>query len=604
MRSQRAIQQIIDQPSSSNKLKQDAQAWLQKAAPLVEPVRKAAHELIGQLDDQLGSAHIVTVPATKSRRARLPFAPSQMVEIHGYDYLFHLSLETFRALGNTRVSKPCPDSDEVYLHLADVQGYLQEELTAAYKFLSEPSHGDLWHFCTPELAAAVRAHNTDFLSQQRRFFNDEALEKAGSDAAHSTLVPVLAWATIVEAALLTEQLVEDMKESAAAKGCACAPAGWLPYFLPNPPPEARQAFNDYVRCRWPIHVFALDPVVEEQNIADTFSGRREMQLAMSLAFVNGQLSASNMMRYARRIEFDFSTVDLNGTAVGFSHGDDTFGWRFYPRFQTPDIESNTTVLFRDLLLGGPNRDALLRQRRLEPGMRECVAVVIMPSFVPYCTVNASSNWFSLTNPKCKALDSKYAMKLSKAVKSIENCAPNVGDASCYRDGDFERLLQKAKQLEARLPLQSAMVQVPYENTLGGFAMFNSGVTDLGPELNGWYGSPSINPKGQTTLFLVGKHFSVHQTRVIAGGQYVSNQELLSREVMKVVIPANPVLLGDASQKFVDIHLATPYGVTKHLLVPVCNPPKDDAGDRPRAWSGSRRRYPLLTCSVGSASLPL
>ena len=30
-----------------------------------------------------------------------------------------------------------------------------------------------------------------------------------------------------------------------------------------------------------------------------------------------------------------------------------------------------------------------------------------------------------------------------------------------------------EQLEARLPLQSTMVQIPYENTLGGFAMFNT-----------------------------------------------------------------------------------------------------------------------------------
>ena len=83
-----------------------------------------------------------------------------------------------------------------------------------------------------------------------------------------------------------------MKEAAAAKGCPCSQGGWLPYFMPDPPPECRQAFNEYVRCRWPIHVFALDPVTQEQNIADTFSGRREMQLAMSLAFVSGQLSAT------------------------------------------------------------------------------------------------------------------------------------------------------------------------------------------------------------------------------------------------------------------------------------------------------------------------
>src|SRR6202007_1823298 len=104
-----------------------------------------------------------------------------------------------------------------------------------------------------------------------------------------------------------------------------------------------------------------------------------------------------------------------------------------------------------------------------------------------------------------------AMRLSQRMKAIQNCAGNVGDAACYRDGDFQRLILKAKQLEARLPLQSATVQVPYENTLGGFAMFNTGVTDLAPELTGWYGSPSINPKDSTTVVLVGNQFSAHQT---------------------------------------------------------------------------------------------
>jgi hypothetical protein len=422
---------------------------------------------------------------------------------------------------------------------------------------------------------------------------------------HSTTA-ALAWAIIVDSALLTDQLVQDMKETASSKGCACAHDGWLDYFAPNPSPEARQAFNEYVRCRWPIHIFALDPVTQEQNLADTFSSRREMQLAMSLAFVKGQLSARNMMRYARRIEFDFATIDLNGTAVGFSHGDDTFGWRFYPRFQTPDIESNVTVFTRDLLIGGPNRNALLNQRRLEPGIRECSAVVVMPSFVPYATMNVSSNWFKLTNPKCKELDSAQAMKLSSRVKAIENCGPNVTDADCYRDGDLGRLLQKAKQLETRLPLQSTQVQVPYENTLGGFAMFNTGVTDLAPELEGWYGSSSINPKAPTTLFLVGNHFSVHQTRVIAGGQDVGTVELLSRQVMKAIIPANPIMLGDV-QKFVDIQLATPYGVTQHLLVPVCIPPDATDGGAPAvkgvAWKATTFEVAFVYAGVGISAPP-
>ncbi|MDB5391780.1 MAG: hypothetical protein JWM11_7426, partial [Planctomycetaceae bacterium] len=288
-------------------------------------------------------------------------------------------------------------------------------------------------------------------------------------------------------------------------------------------------------------------------------------------FVNGQINANNMMRYARRLEFDSATIDINGTSVGFSSGDNTFGWRYYPRFQTPDIGSNTKVFFRDLLEGGPNRKQLLRERRLEPGMRECEAVVIMPSFVPYAELDVTSSWFKLINPKKKELDSKYTMRLSRQVKSAQNFASCVTDSQFYRDGDVLRLHHKIKQLESRLPMQSTMVQVPYENTLGGFGMFNTGVTDLAPELNGWYGAPAINPAADTTVFLVGNHFSVLSTKVIAGGLPLTTTELLSRQVMQVTIPAKSLQIGDERQKFVDVHLATPYGVTQHLLIPVASP---------------------------------
>ena len=61
--------------------------------------------------------------------------------------------------------------------------------------------------------------------------------------------------------------------------------------------------------------------------------------------------------------------------------------------------------------------------------------------------------------------------------------------------------------------------------------------------------PAINLDGSTTIFLIGNHFSVHQTRVIAGGQEIAaNSELLSRQVMKVTIPANAISIADDTEK--------------------------------------------------------
>ncbi len=549
------------------------------SAPLARrPATPVQRTYALQLRQQLRSRIVVpSLPATKGRRALLPFPPSQMFEVYGAEPLFNVAHEAYLAFQRDPANRQ-------FVHYPDVQGYLQEELNGAYKFLADPHNHGLWDFCNPDLVTAIRTHQDEVVRSMRCHFliAVQNLTKAPlgtpecvplPDVAHSALA-TFAWAYIVESALLTDQLVTDMKQTAAAKGCGCAHEGWQPYYLPDPPPEARQAFNEYVHCRWPIHVFALDPENETQNIADAFSLRRELQLAMSLAFVSGQINANSMTRFARRIEQDYETIALNRTIVGFSHGEDTFGWRFYPRFQTPDIAGNLTVFFRDLLIGGPNRNAVLRQRRLEPGIRECVAIVIMPSFVPYVTFDSTANWFKLTDPKCKELNAAQAMRLSRAVKSIQECGAHAGDGDCYRCGDLPLLLRKAEQLSQRLPLQSQMVQVPYENTLGGFAMFNTGVTDLAPQLKGWYGTEGINPNTNTTLFLVGDHFSVLSTRVVAGGVEVpaaDHQQLLSRQVVQVIVPPGAQVLHDKDGDFVDVHVATPYGITQHLLIPAYTP---------------------------------
>jgi hypothetical protein len=458
-----------------------------------------------------------------------PVASSQLMEVFGPDLLGEIIVQVRRSIGDHLVN------DHPY-HL-DVEASLDEELSAAYEFLKQPQTQHLWRFCTPELVHAIRTRNSvqvklmreDFLEDVRRLqpeaygglrpISDRPDDRGSpfrpEKAARSPTV-ALAWAVLVESALLNERLVEDM-QACQAKGCPPMPDGAFEYFLPRPTPEARQQFNAYVACRWPLHVFAIDPVTEDQNVFDAFVSRREMQLAMMVAFASGNLSARAMERYTRRVEKEIETIALNRTVVGFSHADNTFGWRFYPRVQTPPIPGNVEVLFRDLLIGrqGPGYD--LRYRRLEPGPRECVALVVMPSFVPQLTVEVSANWFKLTDPKCKELNSAQAMRLSKRVQALRGEVAGACDAGQYRPGDAALLARRVEQLSERLPLQSQLVQVPYENTHGGFTMFSSGVTDLAPELNGWYGGPGIVPDGTTSLFLVGDHFSVHQTRVVAGG---------------------------------------------------------------------------------------
>ena len=468
------------------------------------------------------------------------------------------------------------------IHLHEVRATVREQIVAGYRFLTT-ANPHAWALCTHDLARAVRDVNgtghgplkiKDYIKQYDSMLNRESGSQ-GDIASDRLAIKALGWAVLIESALLNEQLVRDIKETMSNKGGAPTVEGWQDYFHPEPSPNARRAFNEYVACRWPVYTFAVDPVTEQQNVQDTLSQRREMQLALSLAFTSGAISANSFTRYARRLEADYQAIDLNRTVVGFSHGDNTFGWRFYPRFQPPEIPGTLKVLGRDLIAGRAfTKQQELRERRLEPGQRECIALVIMPSFVPYAEINVSSSWFNLADPKHKSHSTKESVQLSRRLHAIETVCPK-GDLERYQAGEFGRLQAKARMLSARLPLQDMKFQVPYENTLGGFEMFNSGITDLAPQLRGWYGAAGYEGKA-VELFLMGDNFSVVNTNIVAGGKPVTPR-LISRQVVSVTLPADAAVSEDApglyseSGKFIDVRLATPYGVGGPLRIPVLGP---------------------------------
>lgn len=200
----------------------------------------------------------------------------------------------------------------------------------------------------------------------------------------ATPIEALAWAVICESALLNKRLNEDVRKVAVAKQCYELQSDHeYNFFLPDavlrpvPAPteeagqfgdqehdgaahahgesghavaashliaslqpeyqEAAQIFMKYVQCRWPIHVFALDPREQDQDVADASARKRELQFALSLAFVTGEIGARSLTQYSRDLQTNVETISLNRTAAGFAHGPDTFGWRFYPRVQALDV---------------------------------------------------------------------------------------------------------------------------------------------------------------------------------------------------------------------------------------------------------------------------
>jgi hypothetical protein len=476
------------------------------------------------------------------------------------------------------------------IHLMDAQKFLRAELQAAYDFLLSNERLEVWNLVgalESSLEQAIRSGRVDTIQSIQSHFYElvdyvpTSLDETGATQVECpdqfAVTKALAWALLVESALLNKRLALDMQELASAKGCGCAVPDGVAFYGPDPSPEARQAFQEYVRCRWPAHVFAVDPINQEQNVADSLRLRRELQLALALAFTNGQIGADTLARYSRRFELDTETIALNRTVIGFSHGNDVFGWRFQPRFQSPDTEGNCKTLVRTLFTGGPTKDQILRDQRLEPGMRHCVAMILLPACLRYATFDVRTNWFRLTNPAKSELSMAKTVELSSTIRCAQETAMAAFQSSqLYRDGEVMRLARRLDQLSAELPLQSLQVQLPAEKgRTGGFELFNTNVTDLRPRLAGFYGEPGVSDQRTTKIFLVGDNLSAPDVQIIAGGLPIEPM-LLSEQVAMVSIPNDFRTTTYRSRKVIDVHAATAYGVSDHIYVPVMEEAKPPA----------------------------
>lgn len=577
----------------------------------------------------------VAVNPVSRRRSALPIAQVQLETVVGRIELVEIALELKNSYKGRYVAWN-GDPGMPRVHLADVRHYLQSSFRSAHDLLALPQNRALIQELiepglTPEgLAAAVRSADQPLIDSARARFTE--MFQPGQRT--TSIMARLAWPVVIEMALLSQQLNRDVHDIAVTRGdCGCHPAENFKYYLPMPHDHeaeqtdlefqaATEAFQNYVRCRWPIIVFHIDPVNEEQNVRESSIIAREMAIAASLSLASGRMNFQQANRFNRMYQEQIEAIGLNRTVSGFSHSNDTFGWRFRPRVQTHKSQSTVRAFGETVLGRGP--DANLREAALEPGMRECTAIVLMPSFVPYCDFDVRSNWFRLDNPRASDLSMHQSMQLSRSVRAMQECSSQcVQCAHLYRDGEVDRLMRRVHQLDRELPLQSMRAQIPYENTLGGFEMFSNGVTDLAPELVGWYGGPGIVLKqgepctaasansppapgasadpdckcrvqsGESlgkgaTVFLVGDNFSVHETRVIAGGLELPREhvKLVSRQVLQVTVPGcvQPVVFADPRDPervipYVAIHAATPYGVTSHLHIPALVVPEEPAASQ-------------------------
>ena len=373
-------------------------------------------------------------------------------------------------------------------------------------------------------------------------------------------IDILAYALMIQSVFVDRQLKYDMKVMAQRKGCACGDPYQFCFYDLCPDEATSHAFRMYVECKWPIHVFSLDPILDQQNQLDLYSERTELQLALATAVASGQASFENATSYARRLEKDLAAIALNRTAVGFGAGEATFGWRFYPRLQSPPTQSNPRRILGILVNNGPGLDYGLKNLQIEPGQRECYALMVVPNFASTMKLTTVTNWFDLkTHHPDQELETTDMVHLGRKLQTARNAMQRLCDSGRYRPVDLEVLHDRLSQLEAMLPMQSHDVLLPFEADLTGSEIFSSTTAGLGPRLLTWYGEPG---KAGGTILILGSGFSVRDMKVIVGGVQVpdaasagggsSSFDIINRNVLRVDIPSNatpirtPVVYRDPS----------------------------------------------------------
>jgi hypothetical protein len=517
------------------------------------------------------------------------------------------------------------DEEGWYRHDPSILSWLLSELSAAYTFMREQAK-----LGNPAFQAAVFeniGHHVLTRNYKALMVHRENWLRASAQARHDQIRPidVLAFAIMVQSIFVDRQLKFDMQVMAQRKHTTYGDPDQYSFLNLLPDEQAKRAFNSYVEVKWPIHVFTMDPLIEQQNRLDLYSERTQLQLALALALSSGQVSLQQATTYARNLEKDMDLIALNRTAIGFGAGESTFGWRFYPRIQTPPTQSNLARVAGILINNGPGTGFDMRNRQIEPGPRDCYALMVLPNFVSSIRLTTVTNWFDLkTNHNHgQALSTTDMVHLGRKLQTARNALQKLCDSGRYRPTDVESLGERLDQLDAMLPIQAHSTTLPFESDLAGSEIFNSNNAALAPRLLTWYGEPASSG---SSIFILGTGFHIDSIKVIVGGVTLSDPggnspsyDLISRNVLRVDIPpdatpiptpikteypgtedpgtasgnkqaspqAKPSKQGHSSQsapadcqtrQIFDIHVATPNGISNHLLVEITPPASSNGGD--------------------------
>jgi hypothetical protein len=205
----------------------------------------------------------------------------------------------------------------------------------------------------------------------------------------------------------------------------------------------------------------------------------------------------------------------------------------------------------------------------------------MPNFVPEIEFVTVANWFRTSEiGDGQRSDLEKASSLGRRLIAAESALKRAKDKpdSQYRPEDYQIVMDRIKQLSDMMPTQRLAVRVPFSGDLNDSRIFCSQGLQLRPSLLGWHGKPPERCE-ESTLFLEGRNFSVHDTHVIAGGK-PAKSVLISRNLLEVTIAkeASPTPSAEGDP-LLDINVATPNGVSNHLLIKMAPPPDPHRTER-------------------------
>jgi len=508
------------------------------------------------------------LPGTRTGTRSYPIGPGEVPHVFISENLLAIARNVYRSL-NTETPQE-----------SDVVAYLRHELGTAYDMYPQ------YEAFVPTVADLVAAREYSALNEKEypRLVGALAGDLRGDTR---RILPALCWAIAVDAGLLDRRLKEDMLATAGEHGFQPGDLDALPPSSPDP--DSEDVFRRYVAARWPMVTFALDPVVDQQNIAEAVSQRRDLQLAVAYSLASGRISLTQAQQYSKRLEMDAETIALNRTVTTFAHGSDTFGWKFYPRYQTPPIEdSNLQTVANLVWRGGPGRNYGVKNSKLEPGQRELTVVVVMPSFLQRVKFEATGNWFPLHDPDHMKVHTARMVEQGRRMAELRDAYAWARQCGHYREGDLERLGARLDQVEAMLPMQTLTVDVPFETSSAGFQLFTPGSRSLAPELVGFRGVARVPEKGAVQVLLEARHLNIDETRVVVGGKPLKDEDvrIVSRDVIQITVPEGAArtnylarnMADDPSkpkptpEQAVEVFLASPNGVSNRLMIPAGNAP--------------------------------